>query len=1379
MLFSGTILNSYITKELKMKKIHIIVLALFIVLTTAFVFVSCQSKSKNDDKQFDNNSGESINNPSNGSTSNNQSGNGNNESIENPPSPPNDDSQENNDGSSPDAPVEDDSFCCKNFEFALNDDNNSFKIVGKGNCEHTEVIIPKTYNGLPVTAIEKRAFKKCNEIISIHIPTTVSNIGEGILSECNSLKAVDIPFIGSNSLDDSEHFGHIFGNASSFDASEYEYHIIDNKYGIYLKYEIPESLKSVTVRDTKIGNRAFACCDYIESITLAEGTTIIKDKAFELCSNLKTIIIPNTVTEIGTSAFYYCTNLSNVIVPNSVTKIGFGAFNACYNINSIVLPFVGSTKDEIENSHFGYIFGISNNSYYQDVQGLYSVIITGGTYIAPYAFYGCYNLKNIELPQTLIEIGEGAFRSCSNLITLTIPFVGGTLDGEKFNNFSYIFATTGSNISENLKTVTILGGTIIAEDAFYGCSNIENIYLPDTISTIGDSAFYNCKSLKYNEYDNAYYIGSLNNPYLVLIDAKNRSISSCDVNKNAKFIATAAFENCKQLVTIDIPNTLVSIGNGAFIGCYKLENITLPDDLHFLGYRAFDDCRSITEIIIPDGVTKIGYESFNNCWELENVVIGDRVTIIEEDAFRDCGSLQILKLGSGLNTIEKNAFCNCDNLNSIYISDVSSWCQINFIGTDSNPLCYQGRLYVGNKLLSSIVIPDDVVSIPEYAFYCQNLLSVTLPQTISSIGNYAFAGTNITEINIPSSVISIGNYAFAECENLKNISISDSVTSIGIGAFYYCTDLQRIILPQNLKVIQNKLFLGCSSLEYIFIPTSVIAIGDKSIYVSRKTDRVVYGGDFTSWDSIDKDLYWLASDVIYNDYDFSNQILVCSEYIIEMDFETLMLPASNKKVLLVPLYGYGKFTVIDSKTKDVVTINSPNIHFEISNSAGEISLDEYGTLVGKKCGMTQLSIYYIYNEERIYTLKDQLIFIAECSFNNSKSYAKFSESDKEYIQMCLDFTYTLPKVISPTLSDFKISDHFWNTVGKAASNLMEKLKDGEYNPNATEIKRNIATIIQKYVDEIELQKYINNNAQLTIQMIEDLISLTTQERQDEYNLLSQEQKNELNNLVSLYNKAKTSEEYKETLQSLNKMLSMFSKNDDTLNIISKILKWESIDMAQRALSLQTTFTNILELSSFDKIFDTFVNISSFTFDAFIYLMHDYSANIEILRFLKNEFKNITNVDADFILAIDQLIDEYSNKWAIAVENWLRTFEAEIILGIGHFVVNMIFPEFKIVMFLINSYGNSTFAAKKSELYTLSMMSSAIYDTLDPIMDMFMMGKQTISTEKLKVLVLLYLNTVKAENDLVAYNFWSDYPFSEKKNCAYMSQYIASILSLYF
>ena len=422
------------------------------------------------------------------------------------------------------------------------------------------------------------------------------------------------------------------------------------------------------------------------------------------------------------------------------------------------------------------------------------------------------------------------------------------------------------------------GVTTIGEYAFYDCYNLQSISIPNSITYIGSEAFYECYNLEYNEDDDAYYLGNDSNPYVVLVRAKDTSITSCIINDNTKIIYHNAFQYCYSLSgELAIPNGVTQIGNSAFYECYGLTgDLVIPNSVIYIGDSAFYYCSGVTKLTIGNSVTTIGEYAFSNCYGLTELAIGNSVTTIDERAFYDCSGLTSITipdsvisigdyafsseypegnnittvtLGSGLTsigsgafhycefvgvtipdsvtTIGAYAFSECPNLTSIYIPKNVTTIGINpfqdctsltSIVVDDENTAYQsidGNLY-----------SEDGTILVAYAIG-KNDTSFSIPNSVTTIGERAFfACTGLTSIEIPNSVTTIDDWAFGKCVGLTGeLTIPNSVTAIGEYAFYECRSLISIIIGNGVTTIGQSAFSFCSNLTSVFLPDSITTLG--------------------------------------------------------------------------------------------------------------------------------------------------------------------------------------------------------------------------------------------------------------------------------------------------------------------------------------------------------------------------------------------------------------------------------------------------------------------------------------------------------------------------------------------------------------------------
>lgn len=582
-----------------------------------------------------------------------------------------------------------------------------------------------------------------------------------------------------------------------------------------------------------------------------------------------------TFSALSLTVFLGCTNSKNKTAnnDNTVATIGMEYF---YNrgTNSYALVDIGSASDKeivipksyddgVNGKH--YVTMIEDSAFYSD--DVTSIIIPNTVkYIGNYAFENCKSLIRLSVPDSVVYVGIESFKGCDNL-TFN-KYDGVSYLGNKKNPYVILIKAENSGMT----SCDIHRGTkVIYDGAFSGQNELTNLTVPDSIEYICGDAFADCDKLKFAEYDNAYYLGSRTNPYVVAFAAKNKEIQSCVIHSRAKCIYDSAFYECNDLVSVAIPQNITYIGNYAFADCKNLKNMTMPDNVIFIGDGAFGGCGGFTNLILPNSVAVIGerafwsseeltsvtipgnvislgYEAFAYCDKLSDVAIKEGAIYLNE-AFEDCENLKSVNIGAGI-IIGSRAFKGCVDLTDLVIS---SNVEIGIYGfyeafegcngiKNINVPDGGGKYHSVNNCLietesktlvlgcEKSVIPDDgtVTAIGDLAFALSNNLSiVNVPDTITFIGSWAFENTAWYN-NQPDGAVYINDFFYKYKGDLPedgNVIIREGTVGIVGEAFSWNLKLKGVTIPNSVTYIGAMAFYHCIELTEITIPEGVVSIG--------------------------------------------------------------------------------------------------------------------------------------------------------------------------------------------------------------------------------------------------------------------------------------------------------------------------------------------------------------------------------------------------------------------------------------------------------------------------------------------------------------------------------------------------------------------------
>ncbi|MDE6656546.1 MAG: leucine-rich repeat protein, partial [Anaeroplasmataceae bacterium] len=544
----------------------------------------------------------------------------------------------------------------------------------------------------------------------------------------------------------------------------------------------------------------------------------------------------------------HITNLTNYAVEEGEVFLGWFSKEDFFSVTSAFLTTIEtSTRNLTIENHNTYLYGGT----YVGTEGLNFGYYKQGDFYS-ITKYNNTTATNVVIPamfnnKKVIKIDSSVFEG-SNLISITIP-----------------------------DSVTSIGN-----NAFYECYRLVEIYNLSSLNITKRSENYGyigyyAKSIhtsleeKSNliEKDNYVYIKDDENKYYLVgyKEPETQVTLPNDIEGHSYDIYNSVFYGCSNLTSIIIPDSVTSIGKNAFSNCQYLTSVTIGKSVTSIGDGAFSNCIRLASITIPDSVTSIGNEAFYKCGNLTNITIPHSVTSIGKDAFESCGlKWNIINNGYYLGNNENPYFW----LIKIFPRTITTFT----INSNTRVIC--DSVFYGCSNLTSITIPDSVTSIGNYAFFnCQFLTSVTIGKGVTSIGNHAFHNCiRLTRITIPSSVTTIGDYAFYGCSNLGSLSLSKGVTTIGDYAFYGCSNLGSIRkIPNSVTSIGNYAFCN-SDQNDIVIPNSVKYIGTSPFGSVGVFANIYYEGISSEWKTVSKD-----SSFYYNVYYYSEtEITTSSRY---------------------------------------------------------------------------------------------------------------------------------------------------------------------------------------------------------------------------------------------------------------------------------------------------------------------------------------------------------------------------------------------------------------------------------------------------------------------------------------------------------------------
>ena len=630
------------------------------------------------------------------------------------------------------------------YKYELDDDGNA-TITGFSGAV-SSLAIPQTIDGHTVIAIGNSVFQNNLSLRYVVIPDSVTLIKSNAFSGCKRLSSIRL----SNSLITIE--SDAFSGCTSL-----------------ISIRIPKSLKTVTSGGIG-GSYPFKGCVALESVELEMGMTRIPNNLFDGCTGFTSITIPDTVTEIGGGAFNG-TKLASIVIPDSVTIIGGNAFSGCKQLSSVQLP---NNLTTLGSDAFSGCTSLTSIHIPKSLK-----TVNAGGFGGSYAFKGCTALKDVDLEMGMTKIPDHLFDGCPGFTSISIPDTVTEIGGGAFNNTNLMSIVIPDS-------VTIIGG-----NAFSGCKQLYSVQMTNSLTTLGSDAFNGCTSLT-----------SIRIP---------KSLKT--VNAGG-FGGNYAFKGCTALENVELEQGMKRIPNHLFEGCTGFASITIPDTVTEIGDGAFNGT-NLTTIVIPDSVTSLEHYVFCNT-KLESIRVPDTVTDMGDHVFSGCTELKEVTLPNTRQDITAGMFDGCTSLEKIVLPET-----VTAIRTSA---------FKGCTSLKDITWSKAPEMIEDYAFQdCSALTEVTVPGTVKRIGYRVFLNCDaLTTVTIPDSVTSIGKQVFYDCDALTTVKLGSGLTEIPASTFEHCDVLESLRIPRRVMTIGDNAFKDCVKLTSITIPRSVTKISSNA-----------------------------------------------------------------------------------------------------------------------------------------------------------------------------------------------------------------------------------------------------------------------------------------------------------------------------------------------------------------------------------------------------------------------------------------------------------------------------------------------------------------------------------------------------------------------
>lgn len=982
-----------------------------------------------------------------------------------------------------------------------------------------------------VTSINRSAFRGCSNLKTIIIPESVTTIGSSAFNSCVNLKSVyclgNLTNIGS----------YAFGNCSNLMDVHYS-----GTQEQWSAISIGDGNDTLNRSNFHSSLKSGACGDNLTWVLNNVGSLIIVGIGdmdhwgsntdvpwYKYKEDITEIILYNGITNIGFCAFSNVDNITKVRIPDSVTSISDCAFKGCQQLSTIEVSPSNLSFCDVD----GVLYDINKTTLIQYPSGKTNAEYTINSNVKNIrnsAFSNCCYLQNVVIQNGLEDINYEAFRYSKSLINITIPESVTTIYPAAFDGCENLSHVYYKGNEEKWKNISIMWGNDKLANAtihFYevvasGTCGDNLTWVLDSDGTLTISGTGEMTSSPWYDY--------------------RSNIKNVIIENGVTTIANSAFYNCSNLEDVSLPNSIETIGDISFKYCSKLTKFIVPYGTKQLGYEFLANCTSLESVFVPNTIESVGSALFENC---------TLSTLWVPKSFSENYDFRFWPEGASIDTEGSLQYCDTwaemsdDTTLRIFggekIADYAP-------AKEKFSLLWDYYNYAEN-----IVIESGITSIGADSFKnFSNCKSVLIPNTVTSIGSYAFYKfTNLSEITIPSSVTSISKYAFTYCDNLTtiygtansnahtwalqnwykfvDIQTGEEYTTIDSGEFNngliwaidytktltisstksyapavyfsgscpwykYRNDIMSIVISEGIDCIIGTPFEDCTNAENIFIPASMDDMDTDYEYFLglKKVKNIEVAQQNKLYQSIDGNLFCKDKKTLLRyatgkteaEYSIPDGITVVGSYSF-YDCDNLNEVVFSDTVVIIESNAFYDCDILS----DIVLSNSVEIieSFAVGlcPSITDIEITEKVTSIGRMAfaGCDNLITVTIPKsviniESAAFSLNDKLESIT-VALDNEKYCSidgnLFSEDKTELIQYCIgktDSEYVVPNTV-------KILDEYSFSYSKNLTKLTIPKSVTNIKKNAFSVSGYLKDVYYEGTDEEwDLIEIESNNTSL-------------------------------------------------------------------------------------------------------------------------------------------------------------------------------------------------------------------------------------------------------------------------------------------------------------